>query len=55
VGRPSRHLGGAGTSAYADPENQVVGILLTQVGMTVPDSARAFHDFWTTLYQVIDD
>lgn len=47
--------GGAGTSAYADPENQVVGILLTQVGMTVPDSARAFHDFWTTLYQVIDD
>ncbi|MFG1967255.1 serine hydrolase domain-containing protein [Nonomuraea sp. NPDC049028] len=47
--------GGAGTSTYADPHNQLVGILLTQVGMSVPNSARLIHDFWTTLYQAIDD
>ncbi|WP_221179510.1 serine hydrolase domain-containing protein [Streptomyces botrytidirepellens] len=47
--------GGAGTTTYADPENQLVGILLTQTGMSTPDSSRAIHDFWTTLYQAIDD
>jgi CubicO group peptidase (beta-lactamase class C family) len=47
--------GGAGTSTYADPDNQLTGILLTQVGMSVPNSARLIHDFWTTLYQAIDD
>lgn len=47
--------GGSGTTTYADPDNQLTGILLTQVGMSVPDSARAVHDFWTTLYQAIDD
>ncbi|MBB4919826.1 serine hydrolase domain-containing protein [Streptosporangium saharense] len=47
--------GGTGTTTYADPDNQVVGILLTQVGMSRPDSARLIHDFWTTLYQAIDD
>ncbi|MEU7899911.1 serine hydrolase domain-containing protein [Nonomuraea sp. NPDC049152] len=47
--------GGAGTTTYADPSNQLVGILLTQTGMSTPDSARAIHDFWTTLYQAIDD
>ncbi|WP_435604178.1 serine hydrolase domain-containing protein [Streptomyces sp. bgisy130] len=47
--------GGAGTTTYADPANQLVGILLTQTGMSTPDSARAIHDFWTTLYQAIDD
>ncbi|MEV6822247.1 serine hydrolase domain-containing protein [Nocardiopsis dassonvillei] len=47
--------GGAGTSAYADPENRLTGIVLTQVGMSVSDSARLIHDFWTTLYQAIDD
>ncbi|BCJ40003.1 hypothetical protein GCM10010168_28610 [Actinoplanes ianthinogenes] len=45
--------GGSGTSTYADPENRLVGILLTQVGASTPDSTRAFHDFWTTLYQAI--
>jgi len=47
--------GGAGTTTYADPDNQLVGILLTQTGMSTPDSARAINDFWTTLYQAIDD
>ncbi|MEV4583258.1 serine hydrolase domain-containing protein [Nonomuraea jabiensis] len=45
--------GGAGTSTYADPGKQLTGILLTQVGMSVPNSARLIHDFWTTLYQAI--
>ncbi|WP_445269966.1 serine hydrolase domain-containing protein [Streptomyces sp. DSM 41634] len=47
--------GGAGTTTYADPHNQLVGILLTQTGMSTPDSAHAMQDFWTTLYQAIDD
>ncbi|WP_327581842.1 beta-lactamase family protein [Nonomuraea sp. NBC_00507] len=47
--------GGSGTTVYADPHHQLVGILLTQTGMSTPDSARAIHDFWTTLYQAIDD
>jgi CubicO group peptidase (beta-lactamase class C family) len=47
--------GGSGTSAYADPVNGVTGLLLTQVGMSVPNSAHLIHDFWTTLYQAIDD
>ncbi|MEV0144125.1 MULTISPECIES: serine hydrolase domain-containing protein [unclassified Nonomuraea] len=47
--------GGSGTSTYADPANQLTGILLTQVGMSTPDSARLIHDFWTTLYQTLDD
>ena len=41
--------GGSGTPTYADPDNQLTGILLTQVGMSTPDSARLIHDFWTTL------
>ncbi|MFH8348990.1 serine hydrolase domain-containing protein [Streptomyces sp. NPDC018045] len=47
--------GGTGTTTYADPDHQLTGILLTQVGMSTPDSARLIHDFWTTLYQAIDD
>jgi CubicO group peptidase (beta-lactamase class C family) len=47
--------GGSGASTYADPVNGVVGILLTQVGASVPHSIHLMHDFWTTLYQVIDD
>jgi CubicO group peptidase (beta-lactamase class C family) len=47
--------GGAGTTVYADPTNRLVGILLTQTGMSTPDSARLIQDFWTTLYQAIDD
>ncbi|MEW1635406.1 serine hydrolase domain-containing protein [Streptomyces sp. NPDC093801] len=47
--------GGTGTTTYADPHHGLVGILLTQTGMSTPDSARAANDFWTTLYQAIDD
>ena len=47
--------GGSGASTYADPHNDVVGILATQVGTSAPNSAHAFHDFWTMLYQAIDN
>nr|WP_180903597.1 serine hydrolase domain-containing protein [Nonomuraea indica] len=47
--------GGSGTSAYADPANQLTGILLTQVGYSVPNPAHLMSDFWTTLYQALDD
>ncbi|ADB31090.1 beta-lactamase [Kribbella flavida DSM 17836] len=47
--------GGSGTTTYGDPDNQLTGILLAQVGMSVPDPARLVHDFWTTVYQAIDD
>ncbi|ETK34884.1 serine hydrolase domain-containing protein [Microbispora sp. ATCC PTA-5024] len=47
--------GGSGTATYADPVNQLTGILLTQVGASTPDSTQLIHDFWTTLYQAVDD
>ncbi|WP_431676990.1 serine hydrolase domain-containing protein [Kitasatospora sp. KL5] len=47
--------GGSGTSTYADPENGLTGILLTQVGMSVPNAAHLIQDFWTTVYQAVDD
>ncbi|GHJ43062.1 serine hydrolase [Catellatospora sp. TT07R-123] len=47
--------GGSGTTTYADPQNQVVGILLTQVGLSVPDPAWLVQDFWTALYQSLGD
>ncbi|MGW2409498.1 serine hydrolase domain-containing protein [Streptomyces sp. NPDC001739] len=47
--------GGSGTSTYADPANRLTGILLTQVGASVPDPVHLMLDFWTTLYQAIDD
>ncbi|MCH5585207.1 beta-lactamase family protein [Shimazuella sp. AN120528] len=47
--------GGSGTSTYADPENQLIGILLTQVGASVPDPVHLMLDFWTMVYQAIED
>ncbi|MFF0308916.1 serine hydrolase domain-containing protein [Streptosporangium sp. NPDC004379] len=47
--------GGSGTSAYADPANDLVGVLLCQLGYTVPNPAHLMNDFWTTLYQALDD
>ncbi|EFG04797.1 serine hydrolase domain-containing protein [Streptomyces clavuligerus] len=47
--------GGTGTTAYADPREGVIGILLTQVCLSVPDPARLAQDFWTTVYQAIED
>ncbi len=47
--------GGSGTSSYADPSNQLIGLLLTQVGASTPDATRLLHDFWTTVYQALDN
>jgi CubicO group peptidase (beta-lactamase class C family) len=47
--------GGLGTSAYADPREEVVGILMTQRLLDAPEPSRVFIDFWTSLYQAIDD
>lgn len=47
-------FGGTGTTAYADRINQLTEVLLTQVGLSTPDSPRAMNDSWTTLYQAID-
>ncbi|WP_424217079.1 serine hydrolase domain-containing protein (plasmid) [Streptomyces sp. BI20] len=47
--------GGSGTSTYADPVTGLTGILLTQVGSTVPAPIRLAQDFWTTLFQAVED
>jgi CubicO group peptidase (beta-lactamase class C family) len=47
--------GGAGTSAYADPAEELIGILLTQRHMTSPGPPKVFRDFWTCAYAAIDD
>jgi len=47
--------GGVGTSGYADPKEDMVGILMTQRLMDSPDPPGVFRDFWTSTYQAIDD
>jgi len=47
--------GGYGTSWYSDPSEQLTGLLLTQRMMDSPQPPRAFVDFWTSVYQAIDD
>jgi len=47
--------GGYGTSGYSDPEEDMVGILMTQRLTDSPESAHIFDDFWTLAYQAIDD
>jgi len=44
-----------GTSGYADPKEDMVGILMTQRLMDSPDPPGVFRDFWTSTYQAIDD
>lgn len=45
--------GGAGTSAYVDPVEGVIGILLTQRLMDSPQPPRVFNDFWTLAYGAV--
>ena len=47
--------GGLGTTAYADPEEDLVGILMTQKLLGAPEAGCLFEDFWTSTYQAIDD
>jgi CubicO group peptidase (beta-lactamase class C family) len=46
--------GGIGTSGYGDPQEDLVGILMTQCCMTSLEPP-VFVDFWTSAYQAIDD
>jgi CubicO group peptidase (beta-lactamase class C family) len=54
---PGRYgwTGGLGTSAYSDPKEDLVGILMTQRLMDSPVQPPVFADFWTSAYQAIDD
>jgi CubicO group peptidase (beta-lactamase class C family) len=47
--------GGSGTATYADPHTGLTGLLLTQTGASNPNSMHLIHDFWTTLYQAVED
>ena len=46
--------GGFGTTAYTDPKNGMIGILMTQRMMESPDPPRVFTDFWTSAYAAMD-
>jgi CubicO group peptidase (beta-lactamase class C family) len=43
--------GGYGTSAYSDPKNDFVGILLTQRCMDSPEPPKVLNTFWREAYQ----
>lgn len=47
--------GGYGTSAYTDPAEGLIGILMTQRMMDSPSMPLHFRDFWTGAYAAIDD
>jgi CubicO group peptidase (beta-lactamase class C family) len=46
--------GGFGTSAYTDPVEGVIGILLTQRMLDSPQPPRVFSDFWTLAYGALE-
>lgn len=45
--------GGYGTSGYADPENGLIGILMTQRLMDSPEPPKHFDDFWNGVYAAL--
>ena len=47
--------GGFGTSWYSDPAEELVGILMTQRAGLPASLAESICDFWTSVYQAIDD
>ncbi|MBI2422538.1 MAG: hypothetical protein HYV27_06895 [Candidatus Hydrogenedentes bacterium] len=47
--------GGLGTSAYADPREDFIGILLNQKSLDSPSPPGVFLDFWTTACQSLGD
>ena len=47
--------GGLGSSAYVDPAEDLIGILMTQVSWTSPAGPQINSDFWTAAYSAIDD
>jgi CubicO group peptidase (beta-lactamase class C family) len=47
--------GGYGTSWYVDPMEEFTGILMTQRAWDSPSAPLVLRDFWTSVYQAIDD
>jgi CubicO group peptidase (beta-lactamase class C family) len=47
--------GGLGTSWASDPTEGLVAILLTQVDWSSASALNLYRDFWTSVYQAIDD
>ena len=47
--------GGYGTSGYSDPKEDLVAILMTQCLWDSPIPPAVQLDFWTSVYQAIDD
>src|SRR6266849_3424596 len=47
--------GGYGTSWYAEPREDMTGILMTQRVWESPVAPAVNRDFWTSAYQAIDD
>jgi len=46
--------GGLGTTAYTDPAEGMIGILLTQRLMDSPEPPKVFLDFWTLAYGAME-
>jgi CubicO group peptidase (beta-lactamase class C family) len=46
--------GGLGTSWFSDPQEDLVAILMTQRA-EFPLVSQVYQDFWTSVYQAIDD
>jgi CubicO group peptidase (beta-lactamase class C family) len=47
--------GGLGTSSRSDPSERLIGILLTQCAWTSPNPPDVCRDFWSLVYQAIED
>jgi CubicO group peptidase (beta-lactamase class C family) len=47
--------GGLGTSWASDPNEELVGILMTQLAWSSPSGPQIWNDFWTSAYAAIDD
>jgi CubicO group peptidase (beta-lactamase class C family) len=46
--------GGFGTSAYSDPKNDFIGILMTQRMVDSPESPPVLDDFWANAYRSLE-
>ncbi len=46
--------GGLGTSWQNDPEERLIGVMLTQAAFTSPEAPRVMEDFWTCAYAALD-
>ena len=43
--------GGYGTSAYVDPQNDVIGLFFSQKMMDSPEPPQTYVDFWRSVYR----